>query len=257
MEAQPPGCGGRGRRLHGPGHAQEEGRQEQPRGRVGDDQDPVAGRRGNTGALQHLGRPAPGQGAAGGGEGASQVIPGEDAGAAVLGQHLGEGRLLDGQEGAHLVARGADHPEGGCQHQHREVPAEDEGQAGRDHEARPQEEHPLAPEAVRVERDGQRDQSVAHQRQGQQQPDAPLAEAEGREVEHQHHGEEAVGEHPRRPGHEEQAAIGAEGPEVGQERRHGCNSTQAARPKRSGGASAISGCSRTTMVMSRARMPPG
>ena len=138
---------------------------------------------------------------------ADEVVPGERRRPAPVRDGLGQGGLLDGQERADLVAGRRDDADGAGQDQQRDEAREREDDPGQDHQGRTRDEHAAPPEPVGVGRQPQRDDRVADQRQGQDDPDRQRVEPDGREVEDQDDRQEAVAEHPERPHREQQAAV--------------------------------------------------
>ena len=81
---------------------------------------------------------------------------------------------------------------------------------GHDHEDGPGDEHPPPAEPVGVRRQPQRDDRVADERQGQDEPDRQRVEPGRGEVQDEDDREEAVAEHPQRPHREQQPAVAVE-----------------------------------------------
>ena len=78
-------------------------------------------------------------------------------------------------------------------------------------------QHAPTAEPVGVGRQPQRDDRVADQRQGQDDPDGERVEAGRGEIEHEDDREEAVPEHAQRPHREQQPAVAVEAAQAGDE----------------------------------------
>ena len=120
-----------------------------------------------------------------------------------------ERRLLDGQERPHLVAGRAHDAHRRGEQEQREPGGGGEGRGGGHHEERAHHQHAPAAEPVGAGGDPERERGVPEQREAEEQPDPHLVEAGGRQVQHQHHGEEAVREEPHGPRGEEEPDVPA------------------------------------------------
>ena len=123
------------------------------------------------------------------------------------GDDLRQGRLLDREERADLVAARTDHSDRGGQQQEPVGAREDEDNAGRRHQQRAGNEHSPAPVPVRPAAQPERHAGVSQQGQREQPRDRGLRQAEFHEVQHEHDRDQPVAEESTGPGHEEQAAV--------------------------------------------------
>ena len=168
---------------------------------------PVAVEGADAAVLEGLRQQAGQQRAGRGRERPDKVVPGEDTRALPVGQRLRQGRLLDREERPDLVAAGADDADGRRQQQHPEVVADREDGARQDHQQGSRDEHPATAQTVRVRRQPQADGRVADQRQGQDEAHLEAVQTQRREVQAQHHRQEAVAEHARAAGREQEATV--------------------------------------------------
>ena len=148
------------------------------------------------------------------GDVADEVVPGEDGRPALIRRRLAERGLLDGEERPDLVAGRADDPDGGREDQERNPARGNERDPGDHHQERPGEEDPPAPEPVGAGRQPERDDRVADERQGQDDPDREWVEAERDQVEDEDDRQRAVGEHSEDPAGEQEAPVAVEASEA-------------------------------------------
>ena len=144
------------------------------------------------------------------GDVANEVVPGERGRPAPALDRLGECRLLDREERPHLVAGRRDDPDRRRKDQQRRPAGRREDEPGDDHQEAAGKQDAASPDPIRVGREPQRDHGVADERQGQDQADRQGIQAEGVQVQHEDHGEEAVPEHPQRPETEQEPAVAIE-----------------------------------------------
>ena len=90
---------------------------------------------------------------------------------------------------------------------HPGVRAEREREAHQDHQRRADQQHPAPPERVGVGREPQAHRRVAQHRHGQDQADGARIEADGGEVQHQHHRQPPEREQSQRPRREQQPGV--------------------------------------------------
>ena len=197
----------------------EPGHHRQADDRVADDDRPI-GVGGRGAAVDESLAEQPGAERAGRGRDvADEVVPGERRGPAPVRDGLGQGGLLDGQERPDLVAGRRDDADGAGQDEQRDEAGEREDDPGQDHQRGAGDEDAPPSEPVGVGRQPQRDDRVADERQGQDDPDRQRIEADRGEVQDQDDRQEPVAEHPERPHREQEAAVAIESAQAGDEAR--------------------------------------
>ena len=174
-------------------------RDERPDDRIADDDRPVGVGGSGPAGQQCLAGEARGERAGRRRHIPREVVPGERRGPPSVRDDLGEGSLLDRKERPDLVARRGDHADGAGQDEQRQPAREREHDARAQHQDGPRHEDTSPAQTIRVGRQPQRDERVAHERQGQDRADRQRVQAHRIEVQDEDDREEAVGEHPQRP----------------------------------------------------------
>ncbi len=162
------------------GKPAEADRHRDPDQRVADDDRPVGVDRGEPAVDQRLADDPGTQRSRRGGDVAGQVVPGERRGPASVWRRLRQPGLLDCQEWPDLVAGRRDHPDRGGQDQERWPARHCEDETRADHQQGPGDENAAASDPIGVRRQPERDERVADERQGQDDPDRQRIEAQRR-----------------------------------------------------------------------------
>ncbi len=115
--------------------------------------------------------------------------------------------MLDREERSDFLVGGAEHADRGDNDQQDQVSGRREHAANQRHEQRPEDQHPPPPVAIRGRGDPQGNDRVAQERHGQQETNLSFRQSQRLEVQHQHHGERAIGEHPEASGREQEPPV--------------------------------------------------
>jgi hypothetical protein len=86
-----------------------------------------------------------------------------------------------------------------------------EEDAGNDHQQCAEQQHAAASGPVGAGRDPKRNRGVPQQRQGQQQANLTFGQTRGCQVQHEHHGNQSVGEEAKDARREQQADVARQG----------------------------------------------